>query len=77
MQLLTMSELGEVSGGGVGKVAVSAGVTIGSAQIGGAVAAARIGTILGAPAGPFGMIVGGMIGAGCSYAYFRFIDRAD
>jgi hypothetical protein len=73
MKTLTISEVGEVSGGGkVSDGVVTIGVTAGSAQIGAFLAGARLGGTFGAAAGPMGAVIGAMVGGGVTIAYLRY-----
>lgn len=59
MEILSISEIDQVSGAGLAQVLSSAGTTAGFAAIGFSVG------------GPIGGVAGAMFGAGVSYGYFK------
>lgn len=71
MKELTLNEIVEVSGGGVGQTLGTAALTSGGAAIGGYLGAARLGAALGSAAGPLGAVLGGLVGAGAAYVWYH------
>ncbi|MGK5079556.1 hypothetical protein [Janthinobacterium sp. HLX7-2] len=63
MEILSASEIDQVSGSGLAQIISTAGTTAGFAAIGFSVG------------GPIGGVAGAMFGAGVSYGYFKFMMR--
>ena len=75
MQVLSVSEIHEVSGGGLGSTMGTISLTSGGAALGGYFGAMRLGAALGAAAGPIGAFAGALIGGGIAYAYYTPIKN--
>lgn len=73
MKELTVDEIREVSGAGVGEKIGTAALTSGGAALGSYLAAARLGGVLGAAAGPLGAVGGALIGVSIAIVYYAHV----
>jgi hypothetical protein len=70
MQVLSIDEIQEVSGGGYGKTIGTIGLVSGGAALGSYYSAMYFGATIGAAAGPVGGLFGALVGGSIAYIYY-------